>query len=51
MLAGLFPAIRSGFDKSLPLSKTSRLIRIVGGSIWAGLILIGMLAQLWYAIH
>jgi hypothetical protein len=51
VLAALFRAIRDGFDKNVPLSNTSRFIRIVGGSLWAGIILYGMLFQLWEAIH
>jgi hypothetical protein len=50
-LAALFPAVRHGFDKNIPLSKTSRFIRIVGGSLWAGILIFGMLLSLYEASH
>jgi hypothetical protein len=51
VLAALIPAIRDGFDKNVPLSGTSRFIRVVGGSLWAGIIVLGMFVKLWEAIH
>jgi hypothetical protein len=51
VLAALFPAIRDGFDKNIPLSRTSRFIRIVGGSLWAGILIFGMLSGLYEALH
>lgn len=51
VLAALFPAIRDGFDREVPMSKTSRFIRVVGGSLWAGIILFGMVSELWNAIR
>jgi hypothetical protein len=51
VLAALFPAVRDGFDKNIPLSKTSRFIRIVGGSLWAGILIFGMLLELYDVIR
>jgi hypothetical protein len=51
VLVALFRAVRDGFDKNVPLSNASRFIRIVGGSLWAGMILLGMLFELWKAIQ
>jgi hypothetical protein len=50
VLAALFLAVRSGFDKNVPMSRTSRCIRVVGGSIWAGIILLGMILELWQSL-
>jgi hypothetical protein len=46
VLAALFPAVRDGFDKTIPMSRTSRFIRIVGGSLWAAILILGMLSEL-----
>jgi hypothetical protein len=51
ILAALFPAIRDGFDKNIPLSRRSRFIRIVGGSLWAGMLIFGMLSDLYEALR
>lgn len=51
VLAALFPAVRDGFDNSVPLSKTSRFIRVIGGSLWAGIILFAMLLEIWKAFQ
>lgn len=51
VLAALFPAVRDGFDKNVPLSRTRRFIRVVGGSLWAGIILLGVLSELRDAIR
>jgi len=47
----LVSAVRSGLDKNIPMSTTSRIIRIVGGSLWALAILGGMTIQVWKALH
>jgi hypothetical protein len=46
----LVSAVRSGLDKNIPVSTTSRIIRIVGGSLWALAILGGMTIQVWKGI-
>ncbi|HVZ15703.1 MAG TPA: hypothetical protein VG897_01195, partial [Terriglobales bacterium] len=40
-----------GFDRRLQLSQTSRIIRIVGGGLWAAMILAGMVVQNIKAFH
>lgn len=49
VLVALFPAVRDGFDRSIPLSRTSRFVRVIGGSLWAGILLLGMLLELYEA--
>jgi len=51
VLAALFFAVRDGFNKDIPMSRTSRVIRIVGGSLWAGILIFGMLLELYEAIR
>ena len=51
VLVSLISAIRSGLNRSIPLSRTSRIIRVVGGSLWALAILAGMTIQAWKAFH
>ena len=51
VLVSLVSIIRSGLDRTVPMSKTSRMIRVVGGSIWALAILAGMAIQVWRAIR
>jgi hypothetical protein len=51
VLASLVSAVRSGLDKNIPMSATSRIIRVVGGSFWALAILAGMTIQAWIAFH
>jgi hypothetical protein len=51
VLASLISAIRSGLDRNVQMSKTSRILRVVGGSIWALAILGGMAVQVWSALH
>ena len=42
VVAGLFLIVRNAFDSNVPMSRTSRMIRIIGGSIWAVIILLGL---------
>ena len=51
VLVSLISAIRSGLNRSIPMSSTSRIIRVVGGSLWAFAILAGMTIQVWKALH
>lgn len=51
VLVALFRVVRDGFDKNVPLSTTNRYIRVVGGSIWACMIILGMLFWLWNALR
>ena len=51
VLASLIKVVISGFDRTLPLSRTSRLIRIVGGGLWAFAILAGMVAHIVIAVR
>jgi hypothetical protein len=51
VFVSLVLAVRSGLDKSVPMSTTSRIIRIVGGSLWALAILAGMTIQVWKGLH
>jgi len=51
VFVSLVSAVRSGLDRSLPMSATSRIIRVVGGSLWALAILAGMAIQVWKAFH
>jgi hypothetical protein len=51
VVASLVSIIRRGLDRSIPMSKSNRLIRVIGGSIWALLILGGMAAQVWKALR
>ncbi len=51
VLASLIRIVISGFDRRLQLSQTSRIIRIVGGGLWAAMILAGMVVQNIKAFH
>jgi hypothetical protein len=51
VLVTLFRTIRSGLDRSVPMSKTSRAIRVFGGSFWAATILLGMAFAVYEAIR
>jgi hypothetical protein len=45
VLISLISAIRVGLDRNVPMSRTRRAIRVVGGSIWAAFILVGLVFQ------
>jgi len=51
VVAGLFAIVRSGFDPNVPMSRTSRIIRVVGGSIWAVIILLGIAMRIYDAMR
>ena len=51
VLASLIKVVISGFDRTLPLSRTSRLIRIFGGGLWALAIIAGMVAHIVIALR
>jgi len=51
VFVSLVLAVRSGLDRNIPMSTTSRIIRVVGGSIWALAIAGGMGIQIWKALH
>ena len=51
VFVSLVSAVRSGLNRSIPMSTTSRIIRVVGGSLWALAILSGMTIQVWKAFH
>ncbi len=46
-LSSLLFAIRSGLDSRVQLSRTRRIIRVVGGSLWAAMIILGMIVYAW----
>jgi hypothetical protein len=48
VLIALGNATRTGLNREICLSRTSRIIRVVGGSWWALVILAGMAIQLWH---
>ena len=48
VLIALGNATRTGLNREICLSRTSRIIRVVGGSLWARMILAGMAIQLWH---
>jgi len=49
VLVSLFRAVASGFNREIQMSRTSRFIRVVLGSLWAVLIILGMAVQVWKA--
>lgn len=51
LLVSLIAIVRSGLDRSVPMSRASRLIRVLGGGVWALLILLGMAVQVWNALR
>jgi hypothetical protein len=51
VLVSLVSIVRRGLDPNVPMSKSSRLIRVIGGSIWALMILGGMAAKVWIALR
>jgi hypothetical protein len=51
VFVSLVSAVRSGLDRSIPMSRASRIVRVVGGSIWALAIVGGMAVQVWRAMH
>jgi hypothetical protein len=51
LLVSLFRTIRSVLDRSVAMSKTSRAIRVFGGSLWAATILVGMAFAVYEAIR
>jgi hypothetical protein len=51
VFVSLIAIVRSGLDRSIPMSRTVRLVRVVGGGLWALMILLGMLAQVWSALR
>ena len=51
VLASLIKVVISGFDRNLPLSRTSRIIRIVGGGLWALAMVVGMVVQIVTALR
>ena len=51
VLVSLVSIIRRGLNRSIPMSASSRMIRVVGGSFWALMILGGMVVQLWRALR
>jgi hypothetical protein len=51
VFVSLVSAVRSGLDKEIPMSTTSRIIRVVGGSLWALAILAGATIQAWKALR
>jgi hypothetical protein len=51
VFVSLILAVRSGLDRTISMSRTSRIIRVVGGSLWALAILAGMTIQVWKALH
>ncbi|MGA8270987.1 MAG: hypothetical protein WB919_05460 [Candidatus Sulfotelmatobacter sp.] len=51
LVVSLAYIVRSGLDRSIPMSRTSRAIRVVGASLWGLAIVAGMAIQVWNAIH
>lgn len=51
VLVSLISIVRRALDRRVTMSTSSRLIRVIGGSIWALMILGGMAVQLWKALH
>jgi hypothetical protein len=47
LVVGLFSTIRSGLNRRLEMSRTSRAIRVVGGAIWLATILAGIAYRIW----
>lgn len=51
LLVSLTSIVRSGLDRSVPMSRAGRLTRVLGGGIWALMILLGMVLQVWNALR
>ncbi len=51
VFVSLVSIIRSGLDRDVPMSTGSRLIRVIGGSLWALMILGRMVALVWKALR
>jgi hypothetical protein len=49
VLFSLIRAIASGLNHDIPMSRTSRFIRVVLGSLWAVMIVLGMALNIWKA--
>jgi hypothetical protein len=49
VLFSLIRAIASGLNGEVPMSRTSRFIRVVLGSLWAVMIVLGMALNIWKA--
>lgn len=46
VLASLIKVVISGFDRTRPMSRTSRIIRVAGGAFWALAIIGGIVAHI-----
>jgi len=51
VFASLVSIIRSRFDRSIAMSTSGRMIRVVGGSIWALILLAGIAVKVWTALR
>lgn len=51
VLFSLVLIVKSGLNRDIQMSRTSRVIRVVGGSIWAIMIVLGMVFRIWNAYH
>jgi hypothetical protein len=51
LVVAFFSIIRSGLDKRVQMSRTSRAIRVVGGSIWLALALTGIAYRIWESLR
>lgn len=47
ILVALFRTIASGLNRDLLMSRTARFVRVVLGSVWAAIILVGMVLHIW----
>ena len=46
VLFSLIRIVRTGLDRSVPMNRSSRIIRVVGGGLWAAIIVVGMIVQI-----
>jgi cytochrome c biogenesis protein CcdA len=47
LVTALSSVIRSGLDKHVEMSRTSRAIRVIGGAIWLAMALTGIAFHIW----
>jgi hypothetical protein len=49
VLFSLVRAVATGLNREVPMSRTSRFLRVVLGGLWATTIVLGMAIRIWNA--